>query len=316
MSTVSETQREQLSAYLDGMLPEAERRQLEQALQADAELAAELRDLQTTAALLRDLPPVRPPRSFTLDPATVAPRRRGLSFAWTRWAAVVGALALFLTVGLSTLTGGGASPNSAPAQSSAGNAAEPAPTFAALAEAAPEDSAAGGAMPAPPMMSAQAEPTQEPLPEAALAAPSGAAPDLSMTLSATLDGPVAGGEPMMGDTQRSSATVFGTTVPESQAAGSTYGQANKALTDTAMFSQSPAGIVAPDLDTTETSSPDTGDLQRRAFEADPEVSPPLALAAPADEVPNLGLLFGLLALAGLLGALALTAAVRRLDRRD
>lgn len=310
MSTVSETQREQLSAYLDGMLPEAERRQLDLALQSDPDLAAELRDLQTTAALLRDLPPVRPPRSFTLDPATVAPRRRTFGFAWTRWAAVVGALALFLTVGLNTLTGGSA-PNAVPAQSSAGNAAAPA-TTRAFAESPAENAA--GALPAPPM-TAQDAPSEEPLPDPLLAPSGGGAPEMGAmaTISGTLEVPAAGGAPM--DTQRSTITITdGTTLPEFEAAGGAVEQGDTAITDSAsLASQAPAGLVAPEFDTTDTSSPDTRELKASPF--GPNFDAPQAAAPAADESPNLGLLFGLLALTGLLGALALTLAARRIDRR-
>jgi len=62
---------ELLSAYLDGQLSEAARARLEQRLAADAELQAELGALRCTVALVRELPPVTPPRHFTLSPAAV-----------------------------------------------------------------------------------------------------------------------------------------------------------------------------------------------------------------------------------------------------
>lgn len=75
---LSDADLELLSAYIDNELSVPERVQLEQRLRSEPALRRELEDLQATTALLRNLEPVRPPRSFTLDPAT-APRRR---MAW------------------------------------------------------------------------------------------------------------------------------------------------------------------------------------------------------------------------------------------
>ena len=94
MTQISDAQREHLSAYLDGALPDHERIALEQRLQDDQALAEELRELQITTALLRDLPAIAPPRTFTLDPAVYG-RRRGFFFrGWTSWAAALGAIRL------------------------------------------------------------------------------------------------------------------------------------------------------------------------------------------------------------------------------
>ncbi|MEM8534373.1 MAG: hypothetical protein AAGF95_26235 [Chloroflexota bacterium] len=62
---------ELLSAYLDDALPDAERTRLEKRLAEDPALQQTLNELQVTVHLLQDLPPVTPPRSFTIDPATV-----------------------------------------------------------------------------------------------------------------------------------------------------------------------------------------------------------------------------------------------------
>ncbi|MGQ9927141.1 MAG: anti-sigma factor family protein [Chloroflexaceae bacterium] len=70
---LSDSDLELLSAYIDNALSVAERTNLERRLAADPRLRAELEELQATTQLLRQLAPVRPPRSFTLDPAT-APR--------------------------------------------------------------------------------------------------------------------------------------------------------------------------------------------------------------------------------------------------
>ncbi|MCX7791074.1 MAG: hypothetical protein N2378_10585 [Chloroflexaceae bacterium] len=72
-NNLSDSDLELLSAYIDNALSVAERVNLERRLAADPRLRAELEQLQATTRLLRQLPPVPPPRSFTLDPAP-APR--------------------------------------------------------------------------------------------------------------------------------------------------------------------------------------------------------------------------------------------------
>lgn len=66
--------RELLSAYLDDELVAAERSHLEQRLQAEPVLQTELEELQATRSLLRSLPALTPPRSFTLDAQNPPPR--------------------------------------------------------------------------------------------------------------------------------------------------------------------------------------------------------------------------------------------------
>lgn len=70
----SESDLELLSGYLDNQLSVSERVTLERRLGDEPQLRAELEDLRATVGVLRDLDPVRSPRSFTLDPAA-APRR-------------------------------------------------------------------------------------------------------------------------------------------------------------------------------------------------------------------------------------------------
>ena len=100
MTPISEQHQELLSAALDGQLSAAEQAQLDQQLEHDPSLAVEFAELRSMQALLQDLPPVRPPRSFTLDPALHAPKRSLWLSGWTRWVTVVGVFALMLTVGL------------------------------------------------------------------------------------------------------------------------------------------------------------------------------------------------------------------------
>jgi hypothetical protein len=65
----SEHDLELLSAYLDGELSDREKKMLEQRLTLEGALRAELDGLRETVALVRDLPRLKAPRNFTLDPA-------------------------------------------------------------------------------------------------------------------------------------------------------------------------------------------------------------------------------------------------------
>jgi hypothetical protein len=65
----SERDLELLSAYLDNDLSDRERAALEQRLEHEDTLRITLVDLRETVALLRDLPRLKAPRNFTLDPA-------------------------------------------------------------------------------------------------------------------------------------------------------------------------------------------------------------------------------------------------------
>jgi hypothetical protein len=68
MNTPSFHDVEQLSAYLDGQLSQAEKTRLETRLQLDPSLAATLADLRRARSILRRTPRRRSPRSFTLTP--------------------------------------------------------------------------------------------------------------------------------------------------------------------------------------------------------------------------------------------------------
>lgn len=70
--TPSERDLELLSAYLDGELSDREREALEQRLSRDARLRIALNELRDTVKLLHDLPRLKAPRDFTLDPADFA----------------------------------------------------------------------------------------------------------------------------------------------------------------------------------------------------------------------------------------------------
>lgn len=69
---LTDTDVELLSAYLDGMLPDSEKTALEQRLAQDVALRLELTALRQTIDLIRALPELKAPRSFTLTAEMVA----------------------------------------------------------------------------------------------------------------------------------------------------------------------------------------------------------------------------------------------------
>lgn len=81
-SSLPESDAELLSAYLDNQLSVAERLHIERRMEAEPGLRVGLESLRATVGALRDLEPVRPPRSFTLDPAKVARPRPFFPLAW------------------------------------------------------------------------------------------------------------------------------------------------------------------------------------------------------------------------------------------
>jgi anti-sigma factor RsiW len=96
---VSEQDFEKLSAYLDGELPQAEKRQLEARLQADPLLQQELDSLTALVAALRDTPTVQRPREYTLTPAMVKPHPpRIISLLNSAWLTPLTAAAAVLLI--------------------------------------------------------------------------------------------------------------------------------------------------------------------------------------------------------------------------
>jgi hypothetical protein len=69
-----EKRRERLNAYLDGELSPRERRRFEQELEEDEALRASLDELRWIKLNVQQLPRVRAPRNFTLDPAVYGQR--------------------------------------------------------------------------------------------------------------------------------------------------------------------------------------------------------------------------------------------------
>jgi hypothetical protein len=98
MSGISPRDIERLSAYLDGALQPGERSQLDQRLRAEPALAAVLKDLEGTRALLRRVAQRRAPRSFTLTPAMAWGERKRVIGGWNSFNLVSAVATLMLIV--------------------------------------------------------------------------------------------------------------------------------------------------------------------------------------------------------------------------
>jgi anti-sigma factor RsiW len=132
----SDDRSELLSGYLDGALDVAARQEAKRTLQDCPACVAELAELRSLQALLRALPAPVPRRSFTIDPATVRPRR--LLFPIFRFASLAAAMMLFVVLGIDALSSSGG--QSAPAMSTQDNSAQKqAPAAGGAAEAVPDE---------------------------------------------------------------------------------------------------------------------------------------------------------------------------------
>jgi hypothetical protein len=202
---------ELLSAYIDNQLAAGERGALEERLRHEPRLHSALEELRGTVTVLRELEPLRPPRTFTLDPVAFAPRPSPL-FGWLRLGATLASVLLALTfaadfIGRSggaptasapvapPLSGGSATqrsafeaPTAAPAAAAA--TAAPAAPVAPAAVAAPEPTAAPAAAEAPAAaVPAAAAPTAAPAPTASLPASPKANPSASGDTAITAPAP-------------------------------------------------------------------------------------------------------------------------------
>ncbi len=141
-SVITETDQELLSAYLDNQLNVAERLTVERRLQSNTALQAELQELRALKSLLNELPALTPPRSFTLDPATVAPARRFALFGVLRLASFLATLLLALTFTFDFF-GSASQPQASPANPQARQAVQPTlgDTVAQAQEALPTEDA-------------------------------------------------------------------------------------------------------------------------------------------------------------------------------
>ncbi len=233
---------ELLSAYSDGIADVVERRRAEQYLAHCAACAQELRELRMLKQILRELPNAQPRRSFTIDPATVAPPRR-LLFPTLRWASLVTTALLLVLLSVDYLSVPGAPEGSATMQRQADRATGSAPLqFApdAAPAAAPIPDAAESAaaeMPA-------AEPSPESAPMAALEASPEALPE-SPAAGAAAESPQPAAEAESVDAagaQQQSDTALKTPAEESL-------NATGAAQDTEELARLPAGNAADAITT-------------------------------------------------------------------
>jgi anti-sigma factor RsiW len=135
---------ELLYAYLDGELTDREKELLEQRLARENALRAELDDLRETVALVSDLPRLKAPRNFTLDPAVYGrPVRRRiftLTFA-LRFSGALGAAASIVLIMLAVLLTQGGSEKSSLSGEHLSSESPPIAMQPTLAEVQPEETA-------------------------------------------------------------------------------------------------------------------------------------------------------------------------------
>ena len=117
-ASISRSDLELLSAYLDGELTPSERAALESRLAAEPDLRAALDGLRLTVRTLRATPVLAPPRSFVLDPARF--RRRApwwAQYGMYRLAGTLGAAASVALIALGVILSGMPGTPMAPAAS-------------------------------------------------------------------------------------------------------------------------------------------------------------------------------------------------------
>lgn len=172
MSDLNDRNVEQLSAYLDGELTEAERATLEARLQADPALRGELDSLRQTVALVRALPTLKAPRSFALtaEQAGLVARPRPLPFYVSSAFSALSAAAAVALVALSAYLLLGMQPALAPAPAALMMEVAAAPTV-------PLPSARMGITPLPTLAPASVQGADTYDTARAVAAPSQAADD-------------------------------------------------------------------------------------------------------------------------------------------
>ena len=184
---------ENLSAYLDGELSEAESKRLETRLANDPQLASVLSDLRSARGILRKLPKRKAPRNFTLTRQMVGlkpplPRSYGFVRFSTAFATVLLVISFafnFLTLNMNATSqapataygmgGGGGAPDESfdtrPQSGGGGDSEE----SAIEAPAAAEESAASDLAPAPTVSAElyQSVPAESPTPEGGMVSANG-----------------------------------------------------------------------------------------------------------------------------------------------
>lgn len=145
----TQTEIENLSAYLDHELTQAEEADLRSRLAQDNNLREALEDLRLTRYTLRNTPKIRRQRSFTLSPEMVRQQKSAWRvFNFSRTIAVAASVLFALVVGGQVLSGGGVGMlASAPQADTAMNVASDEAAEEPMMMAAPaEESAADDSM--------------------------------------------------------------------------------------------------------------------------------------------------------------------------
>lgn len=278
-----------LSAYLDGALEAGEQHQFEQRLASDPTLQTDLDDLRQTTSVLHDLPPLEPPRSFALDPAApavAALARRRSFWGWLLNAnrmQLGGALAtvlllVVLTTGVLMVQGGpgmGGAPVAEAPQAMMDE--EIAPEIAPAAAATPTVAATAPAVAlgdAPPTAAALEEVAEEGAPPAEAEMAEAAAADEAGEMEAA---PAEAAPAVPPPAESSEQDVSGSAQSGGLAGESSPRDSAPAATDDDAASL--ATLEADEIESTDTSSPDTRDL-----ESDPTLTAPTDQAARAAQV--------------------------------
>lgn len=143
---------ELLSAYLDEGLRPHQKERLVARLEREPDLRWALGELRRTVSIVRSLPEVRPPKSYTLTPESAGIRMRAPAYPLLQFATALATLAFVAVVGLDALTSRTGHVAFAPAvQEQAERLAAPSmeeATEAAQSEAMPAVGAAEAEMPA------------------------------------------------------------------------------------------------------------------------------------------------------------------------
>lgn len=255
--SAEEKRQERLNAYLDGELSARELQQFEQELAQDRELQAEVETLRQVQMSVSQLPRMKAPRNYTLDPAIygqpVAQPSRPL-YPALRLATALTAFFFVLAVALDLLTPIGALEESvamlaAPQEAQVGEVAgEAAPPAAVLMEEAAEEEMTTAVVEEPATERTTSEtPAEAPAPEIAAA-------------EEAAEEAVEEAEDLADEATQTRETVPGIAAPEATAITSTDGAGAADAVPTG---------AAPDTDAEPDSAAEAADSAMNTAEAEP-----------------------------------------------
>ncbi len=283
---------ELVSAYIDGEVTPEERATLEARMEREPALRAALEELQATVQLVHELPRMAPPRSFTIDPASVRPRWAS-AFGWLRLGSALAAVLLALTVtfDLAGSRGSGMANTSAPAAAvmsdqpagSAANVGANETTSAPTAKegiAAPESSAASSA--------AGSQPTPTSAPAVAASGAAEATPPIMQAPNSLMAMPTEQATESIQSTNRGLSNTETLRSAEQPTVQEPASQAQSA--------PSPATAMAGGVAESGSSSPETQTFEQPAAQPIPPQSPPRPLRLAEFSLAALALMLGLAAL--------------------